>query len=119
MPERHTPVAVQAAEFDTELQRLSTRAMMADALVTRLALSLEVPSPVVGLERLGLLDVLSASDWRQFLELASGKFGTASDLRNLVETYGRFRSLSINTSEIEQAWRYLSLVDDAEESGFR
>ncbi len=118
MPERHTPEAVQAAEFDTELQRLSTRAMMADALVTRLAQSLEVPSPVVGLERLGLLDVLSASDWRQFLELASGKFGTASDLRNLVETYGRFRSLSINTSEIEQAWRYLSLVDDAEESGF-
>jgi hypothetical protein len=119
MPESHTPVAVQSAEFEVELQRLAARAVMADALVARLMHSLQRPSPVIGLEQLGLLDVLNAGDWRSFFEVASMRFGAASELRELFDLYRRFRTLSVNTSEIEHAWRYLHVADSNEESESR
>jgi hypothetical protein len=65
MPEGHTPVAVQAAEFESKLQ------VMADALVARLSQSMQRPTPVIGLEQLGVLDVLNVADWRSFAEVAS------------------------------------------------
>jgi len=119
MPESHTPVAVQSAEFHVELQRLVARAVMADALVAWLTQSLQRPSPIIGLEQLGLLDVLNAGDERSYFEVASTRFGTATELRELIELYGRFRTLSVNTSEIEHARRYLRVADSNEESESR
>jgi len=119
MPEGHTPVAIQAAEFESELQRIAARAVMADALVARLSRSMQRPSPVIGLEQLGLLDVLNIDDWRSFVDVASERFRGASGLRELMELYRRFRTLSVNTAEIEHAWRYLHLADSNEVSESR
>jgi len=118
VPESHTPVAVQASEFETELRRLAARAVMADALVARLSQSLRHPSQVIGLEQLGLLDILNSSGWRAFFELASDRFARASELNELIDLYRRFRTLSVNTSEIEHAWRYLGLAGRADDPAY-